>query len=372
MMSAAVRIDLVPTHPAEGRASMNRYAQHLERAARDDGTLRYRLRARLHPDEPVTAREGAVARVLKARLGYGARLALQPPAALVHVLDHSSAHLLPFLRHWRRPLVVTAHDIIPLYAEEGLSPVQHRRFAATLGRLHLADRIIADSQFTRNDLVCHLGLDPGRIEVVWLGVDAGFTLAGARAERPEQAFVVLSVGSDVPRKNLGALPAILAGLKARIARPVTLVRIGGGLVAPLRDELGRLLGSDGLLELGAADDEVLRRWYRAADAFLMPSQLEGFGFPVLEAMACGCPVVTSRASSLGEIMGPSLGFDPNQPEEAAVQLARIANEPDLADRLRAEGPAWAAGFTWQRHLHGVMAVYRQLGLPLDGSRAPVA
>jgi glycosyltransferase involved in cell wall biosynthesis len=169
------------------------------------------------------------------------------------------------------------------------------------------------------------------------------------------------VGTLEPRKNLArVLEAYALLARERPASPRLLVVGGqgwGGIDLP---RLVQRLGVAGQVELaGYVSDERLRELYAGATMLVYPSLYEGFGFPVLEAMSAGCPVITSNTSSLPEIAGTAaLLVDPTAPAEIAAALARLLDEPELTGRLRREGRRRARAFSWERCARETAAVYR--------------
>jgi alpha-1,3-rhamnosyl/mannosyltransferase len=172
--------------------------------------------------------------------------------------------------------------------------------------------------------------------------------------------VVISVGSTPERKNLAALPGFFAKLR-QDGWPVALVRAGDALPKPLAAELRDVLGEGGLVELGKVSTERLSGAYQRADFLIFPSRLEGFGLPVLEAMAAGCPVVCSNAASLPEVGGDAaLYFDPDDVAAAASQAELLLGREEYRqDRIRV-GLQWSRNFSWQTHFARLTAIYREM------------
>ncbi|MDE3070916.1 MAG: glycosyltransferase family 4 protein, partial [Acidobacteriota bacterium] len=285
----------------------------------------------------------------------GEQLLLPRLAARAGVdLVHSLASTAPAWGSFKR--VVTVHDLIYARfpeAHSGLRDLGVRVLVPLAVRR--SDRVMADSETTRRDLAELLGADQARIDVVALGMGAvrreePAAQAGLRArlnlgERP----VVLTLSAKRPHKNLMRLIDAIALIDAE-RRPVL---VAPGYPTWHEDELRVRVG-----ELGLDTDVRLLHWLSAAEleglwamasAFVFPSLYEGFGLPVLEAMARGVPVACSDASSLPEVAGDAaLLFDPHDPAAIARALERLLGDEREAARLRDAGLARAAHFTWER------------------------
>ncbi len=292
----------------------------------------------------------------------------------MHVLDHSFAHLLRGVANGagRRPFtVVTVHDLAPLREDGGadLSTHQRERFRRTVSNVRLADLVLADSRHTADDAVGLLGVVENRVRVLSQGVNVrhfaersppGFSLPDWFGRLPAGRPVILSVGVTASRKNLDLLPAVFREL----GRPACLLRVGEMLPDTLRTELTAVLGTNGLVELGRASEDDLRAAYQRADALLFPSLLEGFGFPLLEAMAAGCPVVSSNASSLSEVGGEAaLYFSPDDPGGAAGHLRRVFEDEAFRRELTARGQVRAEELSWEHHLRRLCDLYANTPVP---------
>ncbi len=280
---------------------------------------------------------------------------------LAHVLDHSFAHLLAGVPRREVRKIVTVHDLAPLREPDDLTSAQRRRFLRTVSHVHGADLLLADSRHSAAETVALLGVAPEKMRVLPLGVDVArfadppVTHPGLPAALTERR-VVLSVGSCASRKNLEILPEIF---RQASVGALTLLRVGEPLPAALADDLRRVLGPEGLVELGAASDDLLIRAYQRADALVLPSRIEGFGFPVLEAMAAGCPVVCTDVTSLPEVAGEAaLYFAPDDPAAAAGHLDRLLADPAHRAALVAAGRRRAAEFSWTRHCERLLEIYR--------------
>jgi alpha-1,3-rhamnosyl/mannosyltransferase len=344
----------LPAHPCDGSISMLRYWQALHRWTKaTDGELE--IVDALGAPPASAPRLGGLRRFWHKRVDYPRRVRRLPAARVCHLLDHGFAHLLSALPATART-IVTVHDLAPLENDEGLTAGQVDRFRRALHQLTRAARIVTPSLFAAAQVTRHLGISAGQITVIPMGVDAGvFAPQPAARSGP----YVLSVGSCAPRKNLAALvPALNEAV--RNIPGLTLVRIGDPLPGGMRRDLSELLAGR-LVELGPVDDRTLAGHYAGALALLLPSRLEGFGLPVLEAMACGCAVVCSNAAALPETGGDAaLYFDPDHPAAAASHLVVLATQPERRAGLVAAGLKRAARFTWEVHVASLTALYHEV------------
>lgn len=348
---------IAPTPACMGWASMNRYAQELRKQSATDPTVRFLL----PPGEVAPRPASRLSRLLQRRLVYPLRVRAQVKTGVLHVLDHSFASLLAQVRNGVRT-VVTVHDLIPLSSPEGLSRAQQDRFAREVGFLAQADTLVCVSEFTRQEAHRRLGLPLEKMQVLPMGAatlpEPDSSMQARLASLPPFLF---SAGHNGPRKNLELLPEMARHL-AQEASPPLIVRAGAALAAPLAEAIRRHAT---LLELGRINDAELAAAYRCAAVFLMPSRLEGFGLPVIEAMAAGCPVACARASSLPEVAGEAaLYFDPDRPQEAAAACRALLHDHVLRERLIAAGRERAGRFTYAAHWQGLRALYAALPSPV--------
>lgn len=276
----------------------------------------------------------------------------------------------------RAKRIVTCHDVIALhYPERYYSVKDGGRLVGAMierRRYRTADRVIAISDATRDDLVGLLGVDPARITRVYSGVDLdrwrrlssapGVDDVLARHGLAGERFLIY-VGDADFRKNAEGM---LRGLALARAAGHDLVLAWAGKLSPERTnevrDIAREAGVSGALHLlGFVDDADLARLYRAAAAHLFVSRIEGFGLTVVEAMASGCPVVTTRGGSLGEVAGDAaLVVDPEDERAIADAIGRVASERALADDLVRRGAARAALFSLEALGRSTLAVYREV------------
>lgn len=264
------------------------------------------------------------------------------------------------------PFVVTAHDVIPLVLPEYRGSLLVRAYmqlqAAAVRRARL---ILTDSNASRHDVVRVLDVPRQRVRVIPLAADRRYRpapaeeVAAVRAKlRLPERFVLYNGGLDA-RKNVTRL--LLAYARARASHGVTepLAITGhpdqrGALFPPLRPLVDQLGLRDHVRFVGLARDEIVGL-YSGCSLFVYPSRYEGFGLPVLEAMACGAPVACSSASSLSEVAGDAaILFDPDDEAQMAEAIARGLGEPGLAER----GMARAAELTWEKTAAATLQAYR--------------
>jgi len=311
--------------------------------------------AAAHPEDrfQLCYRARSFVRSLKDHLPSNARRFLLtesriPRAELFHGLNQR----LP-----RAPLkrtVVTFHDLFVLTSEYS-TPEFRRRFAEQARHAAArADRVIAVSQFTARQVMDLLGVEPGRVDVVHHGVRA---VTGPPVERKK---IILHVGAIQCRKNIARLVEafesmdrdwrlVLAGSQGHGAQEI-LHKIGA---APSRDRI-RVLGYVSPTELAG--------WYQRSMIFAFPSLDEGFGMPVLEAMAAGTPVITSNRSALPEVAGNAAWLvNPEDTAELAAALADLSRDPDRREELARRGLERAAQFSWSKAVEQTWRVYAACG-----------
>jgi glycosyltransferase involved in cell wall biosynthesis len=363
-----------------GRAGLGRYAESLARAlvTKAPGGFALFYNHSGGDVRPMRGLKGIPARTVRAGykpwrmavwLGQLAGLGfdrLLPDADLYHATEH----LLMPLR--QVPTVLTVHDLI-----FRLFPQHHKRLnywylnAAMPVYCRRANAIIAVSQATKGDLVHFYGLDPAKIIVVHEAAAPHFAPSppaqiaqvGARYGLPDR--YLLHVGTIEPRKNLNRLLEAVARLR-RAGEDVQLVVVGskGWLYQGFFRRLEELALGDVVRLPGYIPDADLPALYSGARLVAVPSLYEGFGLPVLEAMACGAPVVCSDVSSLPEVGGDAARyFDPTDVDGMADAILAVWRDESLREGMRQQGLARAARFSWDRAAQETLDVYAQAGKP---------
>ena len=301
----------------------------------------------------------------------GEQMLLPPLAARRHIaLLHSLASTAPLWGPFSR--VVTVHDLIYARfpeAHAGLRDKGMRMLVPAAAKR--SDRVIAISESTREDLLSELHVPSVKIDVVpqGLGLRARVPALDPRSVRERLGLppgpVVLTLSAKRPHKNLPRLIEALASMPAGERPVLVLPGYATAHEAELR-ELSARLGLDGnVCFAGWVGGELLEGLWALADAFVFPSLYEGFGLPVLEAMARGVPVACADASSLPEVAGDAaLLFDPESVEQIATAVRRLLDDRALAAQLVARGHERAAGYTWARTARLTLESYARV-LPLS-------
>jgi len=287
-------------------------------------------------------------------------------------LYHSPFYLFPFALSC--PTVVSMHDLIPL-----LCPGSdwHRGsrwlFAMVAGiAVRRADVVLVDSEAT-HQAVCNRWRVPcGHVVTIPLAADDAWARSGAAQTAPVQSKLgldkpyILHVGTNKPHKNLTRLVEAWAAVP-QSSRAAALLALAGAhdpRYPETRLAVARLGLGDEVRFLGMVSDEELPMLYAGALGFVFPSLYEGFGLPVLEAMASGVPVACSNRPSLPEVAGQAaLLFDPERVSDIALVLQRMLDEPALRARLACAGRQHAKAFSWSRTAAETLQAYRRLLAP---------
>ena len=332
-----VALDLAPTRLAA--AGVARYARGVASAlaARDDVAVE-ELGGGAALERGTLARRALAVRQDVAWYPLGLRRAARARGAdVLHLVTLRGP-----LHDGRPPAVLTAHDLAPLHHPETLATWNRLYTRATLARvLGAAAVVVADSAEGADDL--DRTFPWLRIRVVHPGVDPRFLGAPPAGLLPVDGPYVLFVGTPEPRKNLARLAEAMRGRGERL---VLVGAEGWGDAAP-----------DGAVRLGRVDDETLHRLYAHAECLAIPSLHEGFGYPAVEAMAAGCPVVAADRGALPEVTGgAAVLVDPLDPEAIAGGIDEaVARSAELVEAGRRR----AAELTWERTADGLVAAYRE-------------
>lgn len=279
-------------------------------------------------------------------------------------LLHAPAYTAPFLRP--APVVLTIHDVsyarhpawFP-YRRDGVRRAFYRHSALR------ASLVITDSEFSAHEINAAYGIAPERIRVIPLGVDAAFT-GGGTTSPPDGvgAPFALHVGDLHERRNLAMVVRALIEVRKRSAALATLSLVLAGVDRGIGASLRRLVAdaghADAVVILGSVEEDVLRALYGRASLLVYPSFYEGFGLPLVEAMASGVPVIASRAASIPEVVGDAgVLLDPKDESAWSTAIERVASDSGMAARLAEAGRTRAASFSWARTARLTLDVYRR-------------
>lgn len=372
MLQQSLHVDLVSHNPIDSVSGIGRYVRELH--SRLQGQIAVQFAPPIDP--PLTQRLSVLHHL---PLGLRGRR----PGSIVHftqVMGCAQMFWSPV-----HPAIATVHDLGMLAwppeaaMYNGLERALIRLSFAGLRRM---DYLIADSEHTRRTLVATLGIAPERTRTVPLGIEhdrfyprpAAVQALAAHYSLPPAGRWLLYVGSELPRKNLALLLQALAQVR-RTQPDLHLLKVGGAGGSAFRATTLRLIAQLGLGDrvhfYENVPDADLPLFYSAADLYVCPSHLEGFGLPLLEALACGLPAVATTAGSLPELGGAAVLFVPPDDRHALTRaLARLLADADLRARLRTDGLRQAARFSWPQTAADTLAVYRDLWAARSGDPQP--
>jgi len=317
-----------------------------------DGLTRFRFRT-------------VVPRSIWLRHPFGFPLALRrDPVDLLHV-----QYFVPPLPPC--PVVLTVHDISFAVRPEFFTRRDRVLLKALVPpSLRRADRIITDAEYTKDEIVRVFALDPSRIDVIPLAADPRYRPLDRdqcrRTIEERHGFsdgFILYVGTLQPRKNVNMLIHAYGRLRRRGKLPHKLVLVGKPKYkyGPVFDAIRDTGVGDDIIFTGFVPDDDLPVYYNAAAVFAFPSLYEGFGLPVVEAMACGTPVVTLNASCLPEVAGGAARLvEPTDTDGLCDALAAVLEDSAVADRMREEGLRRADSYSWDRTARETLAVYTRV------------
>lgn len=283
-------------------------------------------------------------------------------------LYHSPYYLMPYRPGV--PTVLTVYDLIPRLFPQYVSFRARCLFRLAMAlALRAANHVIVISAMTGSDLQAIFQVKPDRVTVIPLAADPAFyprpsaEVEAIRLKYGLPEVFILYVGSNKPHKNLARLIRALAQFAIRDPRSA-IPLVVAGVWDPRHPEprlLAERLGLKGIRWLGPVPEADLPALYSGATLFVFPSLYEGFGLPVLEAMACGTPVICSQTSGLSEVAGDAaLLVDPYNVDAWAMAIEKALADRSLREEMRAKGLAQAARYSWQRTARATLAVYERL------------
>jgi len=386
-MTTLPRIGIDVTAALAQGGGIGRYTRELIRAVvAGDNSFQYRLfsarpPAQLPVPDPlpqaahVSHHPAPLSEKWLYRLWYRLRLPL-PVQLVTGGLDlfHSPDFVLPPV-YGRIPTVLTVHDLsfihYPHTFPEVLVSYLNRVVPWSVQR---ASHILADSEATRQDLLNLWQVPAEKVTVLYSGVNASFRPAAAETVTAvrqryglDDAPYLLSVGTVQPRKNYQMLIQAFAEVAADWPHTLAIAGGKGWLYDEMLAEIERQQLNGRVRFIGFVDDADLPALYSGADLFLFPSLYEGFGLPLLEAMACGVPVLTSNASCLPEVVvdretgaETAVLLSPHEPQHWCRAMGQLLGDEAARERLRRVGRQQAARFTWDRAASQLIGIYGRL------------
>jgi alpha-1,3-rhamnosyl/mannosyltransferase len=312
-----------------------------------------------------TGERGVVATVPSSPFSLSQQWAV--PAALRRYrasLYHSLYYLMPYGPGV--PTVVTIHDLIPLLLPHHVPPATRILFRVFFPMaLRTASHVVVISEATRRDLLARYRLPGESVTVISLGVEPAFRAQPPEAVRALCARLnlpdryVLYVGSNKPHKNLVRLVEAWARMQPR-SFPLVIAGSWSEAYPEVRPRIEELGLRNAVRLVGPVREEDLPALYSGALLFTFPSEYEGFGLPVLEAMACGVPVIAAHVSSLLEVAGDAAVFvDPQDPDALARSMDELLGNEGLRKHLAEKGLERARGFSWERCAAATLRVYER-------------
>ena len=299
-----------------------------------------------------------------ARFHYYPSFAKQKQSSINHITDQSYAQVAKYLDLNRT--IITCHDLIPLFYEKGASSL--RNFRESVSYLSKVRLVLADSEETKKDLEGLLKIDSSKIRVVYLGVGENFqpsTEENVKIFKEKYSLphkpLLLHLGNNLAYKNM---EKILLSLRILNQKGIDFcfLKVGSDFTLEQKELIREYKLGDSIKFLGVVSENLMSDLYSSTDLLVYPSLKEGFGFPVLEMLACGGVVLISKGTSLEEIASlAGVYVDPNKPEDIARGIEEVLNMKEKEkDKLRRLGLERAKQFTWEKTINQVYNYYLEI------------
>jgi glycosyltransferase involved in cell wall biosynthesis len=290
---------------------------------------------------------------------------------------HGLKNVAPYYNCANTKTVITVHDITPLLFPSMLPLKSQMYWNLIKFNIKKADKIIAVSNTTKNDLVKKLNIIESKISVIYHGISEEFKplpiikkeknkhISRFRLNVPDNSFIVIAVSTIHPRKNYINLLKAFAILKKKLGKPIHLLIVGKVDDKNYGLKINHLISANNLSSnvhlLGYVHDDDLPILYNLADLFVYPSLYEGFGLPILEAQACGCPVITSNVSSMPEVAGDgAILVDPYSVEEMANAISEVISNEESRDSLTEKGLKNCNTYSWEKCAEETVRVFGEV------------
>ncbi|HAW59525.1 MAG TPA: glycosyltransferase family 1 protein [Bacteroidales bacterium] len=280
---------------------------------------------------------------------------------------HNITQIPTFFKFKNVKYIITVHDLIPVLFPKEVKLGYHLFFRVFLPRtLKSADRIIVDSNHTKEDLSAHYNISKDKITVIYLAADPRYRLLDEdRIHNVKDKYgiklpYILYVGSMERRKNIPLLLKAFLEVKNNIPHKLVIVGSKGKHFNSITKLVHDYNLQDDVIFTGRVPDEDMPSIYNLAELFVYPSLYEGFGLPPLEAMACGCPVITSNVSSLPEVVGDAgILIDPNNVNELSCAIYKALTDVEFKNSLKLKGLERANMFSWRKFAEETASIYEE-------------
>ena len=295
-------------------------------------------------------------------------------ADIFHVIDHSEAHIVSWLKGSGKPTVVTCHDLINLFYKENLSNsvkipmISHGMWLRSVKSMKDAEHIIAVSHTTAQYTHELLNIDFKKISVVPNAAEASFRVLSENTIKKcrqklgllENEVCLLNVGSNHPRKNIITILKAVKAIKEK-GISIKFIKAGANFTDEDSDFISKNKIENEVVYLGQPEKSSLVEIYNAADVLVAPSLHEGFGITLLEAMACGTPVITSNVSAMPEVVGNAgILIEPTQSNQIVNAVLSIHSSTVYREQLVEKSLARAASFGWENTAKEVARIYEKV------------
>lgn len=285
---------------------------------------------------------------------------------VLHVFDHAYAHLCKY----GEPSIVHCHDLNH-FVKPSLKGLHLERWKQRVMAMKKATRVIAISEQLSSEIQKHVGISEDKISIVYNGLDHGLFKPAledeAHREFPQiadlkkEAFLILNVGTNLDRKNLDTVYQSLVLLKAKGVN-AKLIRVGTNDSRAGEQERIEALGLEkDVIQMGIISGDQVALLYNLCHVLSFASLYEGFGWPLVEAQACGLPVVAADNSCIPEIAGDgALYHKPMSAEDLVSSLMKVYSDAEVTESLRERGYKNAQRFSWEKHVRELVRVYQTL------------
>jgi glycosyltransferase involved in cell wall biosynthesis len=302
------------------------------------------------------------------------RLIQRQTADIFHIIDHSEAHIVNWLKKTNKPVVVTCHDLINFFYRDNLGGsvqlpiISNGLWLRSVKAMQNADHIVAVSTVTAKDISQILNINPALIDVIPNAVEQIFQpLAKNQAESfrqqqgiSKETFCLLNVGGNNPRKNISTILQTIKVLKEK-GLPIHFWKAGSDFTNEQKQFIQTHTLESNCSYIGQPDKSTLVQIYNAADVLLAPSLHEGFGITILEAMACGTPVITSNVSAMPEVAGDAgVLIEPTNPQTGADAVEQLYKDNAYRQSLIIKGKERTKLFTWEATSEQIARLYEKL------------